>query len=96
MGQTTFQWVKLIFQWLKTVSNGSNYFPVGESFGKSLGLIKQGDLHQVELGSGLNPGYIQQNLFLENESDCEVYFMKEESIYTEWGKFIKDLENIAV
>lgn len=75
------------------LNNGSNYFPVGELFGKSLGLIKQGDLHQVELGSGLNPGYIQQNLFLENESDCELYFMKEESIYTEWSKFIKDLED---
>ena len=75
------------------LNNGSNYFPVGESFGKSLGLIRQGDLHQVELGSGLNPGYIQQNLFLENGSDCDVNFMKEETIDTDWKKFIKDLED---
>ena len=77
----------------EVLNNGANYFPVGESFGKSLGLIKQGDLHQVELGSGLNPGYIQQNLFLENESNCEVYFMKEETITEDWKGFIKDLED---
>ena len=75
------------------LNNGSNYFPVGESFGKSLGLIRQGDLHQVELGSGLNPGYIQQNLFLVNESDCDVNFMKEETINIDWKGFIKDLED---
>ena len=75
------------------LNNGSNYFPVGESFGKSLGLIRQGDLHQVELGSGLNPGYIQQNLFLTNESDCDVNFMKEETIDTDWKEFVKDLED---
>ena len=75
------------------LNNGGNYFPVGEQFTKALGLIKQGDLHQVELGSGLQPGYIQQNLFLENESDCEVYFMKEETIEKDWKGFIKDLED---
>ena len=73
---------------------GNKYFPVGESFTKAYFLIRQGDLHQVSLGSGLKPGYIKQTLFLDSNGvdDISLSLMRAETLVEDWKTFINTLE----